>query len=50
MLLFKAKHVAVPKNEADFVGTLPLLDRAAVGWLRWALSRVHPGHAWTGAL
>lgn len=50
VLLFKARHSAEPKNQADFAGTLPLLDDAAVGWLRRALERVHPGHAWLGAL
>jgi hypothetical protein len=32
------------------VSALPLLGPGAVGWLRWALLRVHPGHAWIGAL
>ena len=50
VLLFKAKHSAEPKNQADFAGALPLLDAAAAGWLRWALARVHPGHAWLSAL
>lgn len=50
VLLFKAKHSAEPKNQADFAGTLPLLDDAAAGWLSWALARVHPGHPWTGAI
>ncbi len=50
VLLFKARHSAEPKNQADFAGTLPLLDDGAVGWLRWALTRMHPGHAWIGAL
>jgi hypothetical protein len=49
-LLFKAKHAAELKNQVDFEGALPLLDASAVGWLRWALSRIHPGHAWIGAL
>jgi hypothetical protein len=50
VLLFKARHSAEPKNQADFAGARPLLDAAAAGWLRWALARVHPGHAWLGAL
>jgi Aminoglycoside-2''-adenylyltransferase len=49
-LLFKAKRAAEPKNQADFETAVPLLDRDAAGWLRWALQRVHPGHAWIGAL
>ena len=49
-LLFKAKHSAEPKNQRDFAETQPLLDDAAAGWLRQALARVHPGHAWISAL
>jgi hypothetical protein len=49
-LLFKAKWSAEPKNQADFENVLPLLGRDAAAWLRWALQRVHPGHAWIGAL
>jgi hypothetical protein len=49
-LLFKAKHCAEPKNEADFGAALPLLDADAVDWLAGALARVHPGHAWIGRL
>jgi hypothetical protein len=49
-LLFKAKHSAEPKNQRDFAETLPLLDDAAAGWLRQALARVHPGHAWISAM
>lgn len=45
-----AKHSAEAKNRADFAATLPLLDGAAADWLRWALARVHPGHAWISAL
>jgi hypothetical protein len=50
VLLFKARHCAEPKNQADFEGTLPLLEPDSVAWLRWALLRVHPGHAWLAAL
>ena len=49
-LLFKAKWAAEPKNRADFAATAPLLGDDAAGWLRQALRRVHPGHAWIGAL
>jgi hypothetical protein len=48
-LLFKAK-AARPKDEADFAAALPLLSPDARGWLRQMLERVHPGHAWIGAL
>jgi hypothetical protein len=50
VLLFKAKHSAEPKNQADFAGALPVLGGGAAGWLGWALARVHPGHAWLSAL
>lgn len=49
-LLFKAKHSALAKNQADFDASLALLDDAALGWLERALQRVHPGHAWTAAV
>lgn len=49
-LLFKAKRAAEPKNRADFAAAAPLLGDDAIGWLRWALQRVHPGHAWIAAL
>ena len=49
-LLFKAKWAAEPKNQADFAATAGLLGEDAAGWLRWALQRVHPGHAWIEAL
>jgi hypothetical protein len=41
-------EIAVPAP--DFVGTLPLLNDDAVGWLRRALAQMHPGHPWIGAL
>lgn len=49
-LLFKAKWAALPKNQADFAATAGSLGGDAAGWLRWALQRVHPGHAWIEAL
>jgi len=49
-LLFKAKRADEPKNQADFAVTADVLDDDAAGWLRWALERVHPGHAWIEAL
>ena len=50
VLLFKARHSAEPKNQADFAGALPLLDAGAADWLRWALARVYPGHEWISAV
>jgi hypothetical protein len=49
VLLFEAKHSALAKNRADFGAVAPLLDDGAVDWLRWALSRIRPGHPWIGA-
>jgi Aminoglycoside-2''-adenylyltransferase len=45
VLLFKAKDVR-GKDQADFDGTLPLLDAAQRQWLGDALVTVHPGHMW----
>jgi hypothetical protein len=50
VLLFKAKHAHQEKNKADFAAALPALDGARREWLRDALERVHPGHAWLGEL
>lgn len=49
VLLFKAR-LARPKDEADLDRTLPLLDSESRLWLRSALERVHPGHAWLARL
>lgn len=46
VLLFKAKHAHMAKNERDFAVTLPRLDAERREWLRDALERVHPGHRW----
>jgi len=48
-LLFKARNTR-PKDEADFAGVVPLLAPEAASWLRWALGKVHPGHAWISTL
>jgi hypothetical protein len=50
VLLFKAKHATEAKNDADFAGTVPRLTQAGQAWLRAALERVHPGHAWVDRL
>ena len=50
VLLFKAKHSAQEKNQADFAAALPRLDAARREWLRDALERVHPGHEWLAEL
>jgi Aminoglycoside-2''-adenylyltransferase len=50
VLLFKAKHAGEPKNQADFEAALPRLDARRREWLRAALERVHPGHAWLAQL
>ncbi|MCW8375445.1 nucleotidyltransferase domain-containing protein [Streptomyces justiciae] len=45
VLLFKAKGLR-PKDQADFEGVLPLLDRSRRERLGEWLQRVHPGHPW----
>jgi hypothetical protein len=50
VLLFKAKHVDEAKNQADFEAALPRLEAPRREWLRAALERVHPGHAWLDRL
>ncbi len=49
VLLFKAKH-ARPKDQADFDGTVAHMSPAQRRTLAELLARVHPGHAWLGAL
>ena len=49
VLLFKAKKPR-PKDETDFAGVLPLLDRARRERLGGWLERVHPGHPWLAEL
>lgn len=49
VLLFKAK-AAREKDEADFHGVLPKLDRRRRRWLDDALAMVHPAHPWRGII
>ncbi|WP_062645720.1 nucleotidyltransferase domain-containing protein [Streptomyces maremycinicus] len=49
VLLFKAKGTR-PKDQADFDGTLPLLDPARRARLGEWLERVHAGHPWLAEL
>ncbi|MFG2793150.1 nucleotidyltransferase domain-containing protein [Streptomyces sp. NPDC048419] len=49
VLLFKAKAPR-PKDEADFDGVLPLLDRVRRHRLGGWLKRVHSGHPWLAKL
>lgn len=44
-LLYKAKNPR-PKDEADFVRTLPHLDQESRQWLAQALAIVHLHHSW----
>ena len=46
VLLFKAKQVVRPKDEADFQAVLPRLGSDRRRWLADALRLVHPGHPW----
>jgi hypothetical protein len=48
-LLYKAKAPR-PKDEADLEVALPTLSGAQRAWLRDALERAHPGHAWLARL
>ncbi len=48
-LLYKAKGRR-PKDEADFMKTLPVLDQDQRIWLRDSLTQVHPQHPWLGHL
>jgi hypothetical protein len=49
VLLFKAKHRR-SKDQADFDGVLPLLDRSRRDWLATALEHWHPEHPWLADL
>lgn len=49
VLLYKAK-LAREKDEADFARALPRMDGRARAWLKDALEKAHPGHAWIGRL
>jgi Aminoglycoside-2''-adenylyltransferase len=46
ILLMKAKHAHLEKNERDLAAALPRLDGSRRAWLRDAVERVHPGHPW----
>jgi hypothetical protein len=48
-LLYKAKSQR-PKDNADFVAALPLLDDEARAWLDESIALVHPGHHWLQTL
>ena len=48
-LLYKAKDPR-PRDQADFDHIAPRLDPRTRAWLRDALERVHPGHAWIGEI
>ena len=50
VLLFKAKQVVRPKDEADFEAVLPRLGSDRRQWLADALRLVHPGHPWSERL
>jgi Aminoglycoside-2''-adenylyltransferase len=50
VLLYKAKHAAREKDEADFAAVHPLLSLAQRAWLAEALALVHPGHRWLPTL
>jgi hypothetical protein len=49
ILLFKAKYRR-EKDEADFAMALPKLETAQRHWLKAAIAKAHPDHAWIGLL
>jgi hypothetical protein len=49
VLLFKAKYSRA-KDILDLEAVLPSLENHRRAWLRSALQRIHPGHAWLAAL
>jgi len=49
VLLFKARANR-PKDQADFVGVLPLLTPEEREWLAAVLRRLDPGHQWLANL
>jgi hypothetical protein len=49
VLLFKAKYQR-QKDEADFTMALPKLDTAQRRWLKAAIAKADPIHAWMAAL
>jgi hypothetical protein len=49
VILYKAKSPR-PKDEVDFAACEPHMTSEARSWLRQALARVHPGHAWIAKL
>ena len=49
VLLYKAK-ARRPKDEGDFLASLPRLESSARAWLSAALAVAHPGHPWSEAL
>jgi hypothetical protein len=49
-LLYKAKGAEIERNAMDFEAALPKLGTAQRTWLRKALGRAHPEHAWIARL
>ncbi len=45
-LLYKANHLEIDRNAADFDAGAAALDAAARGWLHDAISAVYAGHPW----
>ena len=50
ILLMKAKHAQLEKNERDLAAVLPRLDAERRAWLHDAVQLVHPGHDWLDVL
>jgi hypothetical protein len=50
ILLMKAKHAHLEKNERDLAAALPKLDPERRRWLRDAVALAHPSHEWLAVL
>jgi hypothetical protein len=45
-LLYKANHLEIERNTADFDLAAPLLEDVPRRWLRDAITMLYPGHPW----
>ncbi len=45
-LLYKANHVEIERNTADFLLAAPLLEEVPRRWLRDAIAMLYAGHPW----
>ncbi len=45
-----ARPAMRPKDEADVIALLPVLDGGQLAWLRQSVAAIEPGHPWLGRL